>query len=279
MAPVFQERVNEPGAVPEISAAFPRATPVETSPMQEATKTSEETEDEAFRATQESNMQRWTEMIESIGMLEEVDWLDTIGDNEQNREALKIIFREGMYYCNVFMDECLLPWKMEHWPMIPRVWLGEFERCLRHMAKRNILPYWLRRPHDRNIREDASEGAEGFCDPGNYILDQLVHCWRLWHYCEASRSDMVIKQSVQEYGHKSNMSSKGPVNLRGNIVEAMTKNLQQEGGRVDPGTGAEYNALWWIDAKPWEWQKGKKGGGWSAWASSSSSGGKGKSSW
>ena len=79
-------------------------------------------------------------MIESIGMLEEVDWLDTIGANEQNREALNLVFREGMYYCNVFMDECLLPWKMEHWPMVPRVWLGEFERCLKHMAKRYMLP-------------------------------------------------------------------------------------------------------------------------------------------
>ena len=163
--------------------------------------------------------------------------------------------------------------------MVPRVWLGEFERCLKHMAKRGMLPYWLKRPHDRNIREDASEGAEGFSDPGNYILDQLVHCWRLWHYYEASRSDMVIRQSVHEYGHKSNMSSKGPVNLRGNIVEAMTKNLQTEGGKVDASTNAEYDARWWISAKPHEWKKGGKGHWKSSWSSSSSGGWKGKSWW
>lgn len=276
----FQERVNEPEAVPEISAAFPRATPVESNPVSMATKPpSEATEDEELKAAQESHMQRWTEMIESIGMLEQIDWLDDMGDTQENRDALIIIFMEGMNYCKMFMDGCLLPWRMENWPMCPRVWLGEFERCLKHMAKRNILPYWLKRPHDRNIREDASEGAEGFSDPGNYILDQLVHCWRLWHYCEGSRADMVIKQSIHEYGHRANQSSKGPVNLRGNIVEAMTKNLQTDGSKIDKGYHADYDPMWWTTAKPPQ-EKGSKGHWHSSASSSWSSGGwKGKSSW
>jgi len=48
----FQERVNEPEAVPEISAAFPRATPVESNPVSMATKPpSEATEDEELKAS------------------------------------------------------------------------------------------------------------------------------------------------------------------------------------------------------------------------------------
>ena len=99
------------------------------------------------------------------------------------------------------------------------------------MATRNLLPYWLRRPHERNIREDASESAEGFSDPGNVVLDMAVHALRLWQYCEAYRAEKVMKQSIHEYGSRANKSSVGPVNLRGNIVEAMA-NLQgqpQEG--------------------------------------------------
>ena len=99
MPAFFQERVSEPQAVPEISAPFPRATPVETTPMpvKGPEKPSEETEDEETRASQESNMQRWTEMIECIGMFAQVYWLDDMANTEQNRIALQTSFMEGMY--------------------------------------------------------------------------------------------------------------------------------------------------------------------------------------
>ena len=162
-------------------------------------------------------------------MLEQVDWLDQIPDTTDNVEALKVIFREGMKYCTRFMNGVLLPWNIAHWPLSPRLWLGEFERTLKQMAVRGLLPYWLQHPQDRNIRNDASESAEGFSDPGNFVLDMVVHALRLRQYCEASRAEAVMKQGIHEYGHRANKSAKGLVNLRGNIVEAMTKNLQQMG--------------------------------------------------
>ena len=66
-------------------------------PVKGPEKPSEETEDEETRAIQESNMQRWTEMIECIGMLEQVYWLDDMANTEQNRIALQTSFMEGMY--------------------------------------------------------------------------------------------------------------------------------------------------------------------------------------
>ena len=66
-------------------------------PVKGPEKPSEETEDEETRAIQESIMQRWTEMIECIGMLEQVYWLDDMANTEQNRIALQTIFMEGMY--------------------------------------------------------------------------------------------------------------------------------------------------------------------------------------
>lgn len=123
------------------------------------------------------------------------------------------------------------------------------ERCLKYMASRSILPYWLCRLHDRNIWNDAVEAAHGFADPGNYILDVMVHAFRLWQYCEATRVPMVIRQSIHEYGHKTNTSSQGPVKLSGNIVEAMSKNLQSEGSKA-AAVWKDYDPVaYWVEGK------------------------------
>ena len=140
--------------------------------------------------------------------------------------------------------------------MNPRVWLAEMERVLKMMARRNRLPYWLLRPHERNIRDDAAESATGSTDPGNYVLDIVVHSLRLWQYCEASRTVLVMRQSIKDYGEKGNKSSAGPVNLRGNIVEAMQKNLQQVGSRV-LRRQQDYDAVeWWWKWEEQQWETG-----------------------
>ena len=180
-------------------------------------------------------------------MLEQVNWLDQIPDTTDNVEALKVIFREGMRYCTTFMNGVLLPWNIAHWPLSPRLWLGEFERTLKQMAVRGLLPYWLKHPRPRNIRNDASESAEGFSDPGNFVLDMVAHALRLWKYCDTNKTERVMKQSIHEYGSRANKSSVGPVNLRGNIVEAMTTNLKDSGSRRKAG-GPEVDCEWeWID--------------------------------
>ena len=149
------------------------------------------------------------------------------------------------------------------------------ERVLKEMALRNCLPYWLRRPHDRNIRDDAAASADGSVDPGNYVLDVLVHALRLWQYSESGRIPRVMKQSIAEYGAKSNKSSHGPVNLRGNIVEAMQRNLQQQGvPRLQ--NEYEYDAIeWWVNWTPAQsqqtWQQNQRWVGTRGSAGSSSS--------
>ena len=230
----------------------------------------------------ENAMERWVEMVESVEMLEAITWLSEVPENADNLHAMTTIFNHGMKYCTKFNDGVLLPWKMDDWPLNPRVWLAEMERTLGFMARRNMVPYWLRRPHDRNIRDDAGKSADGSTDPGNYILDMVVHSLRLWQYCEAGRIDRVMKQSIAEYGENANKSSHGPVNLRGNIVEAMQRNLQQTGTRLS-WFEQEYDAYnYWV-----EWGNGfPSQGSTQQWAtgpsaSSSSSGDRrtGKSRW
>ena len=62
---------------------------------------------------------------------------------------------------------------------------------------------------------------------------------------------MVMRQSTLEYGEKANKSAKGPVNIRGNIVEAMTKNLQEPGTLRYPRTQKEYDTVDRWYSTPW----------------------------
>ena len=227
----FQTTLNEAASEKgeEQEALFPAPPPVETAdtsdPLDDTKGDPKETQ-EAL----EHRMKRWVEMVESVEMLEKIDWLSDVTKSTRNDAGLAEIFGQGMKYCRDFMTGVLLPWKFDHFPLNPMVWCAEMERTLKIMSKRGCLPYWLKRPHDRNIRDDASESADGFSDPGNYDLDVFVHALRLWRYVEGGhRVSLVMKQSIAEYGSNANKSAHGPVNLRGNIVEAMTKNLQTDG--------------------------------------------------
>ena len=182
----------------------------------------------------EKKMDRYAESVLCLEMLNKVDWLSDMPDKEEYAKDLDTIFNEGMKYVENFQHGTLLPWNLKNWPLNPRVWLGEMERALACLAQRGILPKWLTTPHDRNIRKDASDAAAGFPDPGNEVLDVLVHSLRLWKYVTASKVELVIRQSTHEYGAGRNRSSIGPVNLRGNIVEAMTLHLQRAG--AEPST-------------------------------------------
>ena len=120
------------------------------------------------------------------------------------------------------------------------------ERTLYAMEQRGELPYWLMHPNDRHIRDDAAAAADGFTDPGNMVLDTLVHALRLWQYCDASKASLVVRQSGHEYGHRANRSSAGPVNLRGNIVEAMSRNLQQTGSKMPRQRWKNSDPYWYY---------------------------------
>ena len=256
----MQEEPNTSSAIENEKRCtdFPKNDPVEEAPVvHDEDDTAMDLEDD------EAAMQRWVEMVECVDMLEKIEWLPDLPDTPENAAALKTIFKLGMKYCTTFLHGCLQPWKMDDWPLNPRVWLAEMERVLKAMARRNRLPYWLLRPHDRNIRDDAQDSATGSVDPGNYVLDMVVHALRLWQYAEAGRTMLVLKQSIKEYGERGNKSSKGPVNLRGNIVEAMQKNLQQTGTKL-VWDQVDYDAVeyWWNweesqRTTPWWGQSGR----------------------
>ena len=269
LGPNPAEQAAESGTLEDQSVGFPKPPVVE--PCAPADPCSEEGETtEKPDSDPDADMKRWVEMVEGVGMLENIDWLGDLPAYSAIRNALHEIFKQGMRYCRDFQDGVLLPWKFDMFPLVPRAWLGEFERTLKAMAQRSELPYWLKHPSDRNIRGDASESADGFSDPGNFDLDVIVHAMRLWQYCDASKAGKVIRQPTSAYGASSNKSSKGPVNLRGNIVEAMTKKLQKAGG-LKPNQWPYDPFKYWFEEDHWRPEPGyetaskgsKSGKGWS----------------
>ena len=84
----FQETLNEPVPSEDVGCVnFPKSTPVEEDAVIEL---SEEGVDNAAKSTEqtqadiETAMERWVEMVESVVMLETIDWLDKVPDTSQN---------------------------------------------------------------------------------------------------------------------------------------------------------------------------------------------------
>ena len=256
---VAQELVKEdvtgwdPSIKPELLLEFPTEEPVEDEVVDvpgkaELEKIQAEPQGESGAKLQET-AERWNEQVKCVKLLEDMTWLAELPDTTDNENALRIIFENDMRYCRDFQSRSLLPWSCDQWPLKPRVWLAGMERVLLAMQRRNQLPYWLRKPHDKNIREDAALSADGFTDPGNLVLDTFVHALRLWQYCEPSRASLVLRQSPHDYGHRANRSSTGPVNLRGNIVEAMSRCLQRTASFVPRHWKKPYDPYryWWTN--------------------------------
>ena len=119
------------------------------------------------------------------------------------------------------------PSRADRWPRALRVWTAECRWCLDELQRRHKLPRNLTHPHDRYIRTDAGIAAEGFSDPGNLALDDVVHVLVLWKYVSPTHLSAVLRISPAEYGQGRNKSAVGSVNLRGNIIEALTLSFQR----------------------------------------------------
>ena len=193
-----------------------------------------------------AKMERCSEQVKCVALLNKISWLSRLPDTPENEKALKVIFESGMRYCRDFTKKEILPWKGFELPLKPRVWLAEMERTLHVMEQRGELPYWLMHPNDQHIRDDDAASADGFTDPEQQVLDTLVHSLRLWHYCDASKALRVCCTSGYEYVNRADCSSPGPVKLRGNIVEAMSRNFQQTGSQVPAQRWNDYDPHWYY---------------------------------
>ena len=148
-----------------------------------------------------------------------IPWSTTVWDAN-----LKLAELVGEYVEN-FTEDSTRQFDMTTWPSDFRMYVQECIWCFEAMAARGWTPHNLRNPRDHHIREAAGDVHPAFSDPGNLVLDQVVHILRLWRFVSSTRLDPVMRVAPQPYGDPGNMSASGPINLRGNIVEALLHDL------------------------------------------------------
>ncbi len=187
--------------------------------------------DREERERYDKHVRRIAEEATCRAMLLETDWVYTIKKTEA-MEAERLLEQLAEGYIADFLQARTRPTKCEEWPRNLRVWVVEAMWCFDCLQENGWTPKHLEHPHDRHIRADAAEAAVGFTDPGNLVLDDVVHILRLFRYVSNFKYDQLMRVAPNPYGAAgSNKSAKGPVNFRGNIVEALTKDLQYFGSR------------------------------------------------
>ena len=179
-------------------------------------------------------------------ILDDLQWLDDIPQDQEldwEMQTLRQRTREFVdtftwHHCKRFPVEILNA----------RLVTVETRRSFDHLAALGKLPRNLTNPRDRHIRGAASTCCSPFYqDPGNFKWDVILHVLSLHKYVSAQSIDAVIRTAPAEYGDRSNCSAKGPVNLRGNILEALLYDLQNmssyseaKGSFVGPTKGASH---------------------------------------
>ena len=189
------------------------------------------------RAAQ-AHVDRWSEEAMAVNMLDKITWAAYC---PQDRWwDLYAVFKMGMQYVDEFNNRLVHQWNMTDAPSHMRVWLAELEWTWRTAVRRNWLPQEIRQPHDKFIRQKAA-GATGGHDPGNLEYEVLTSLLRVWQVADNISVDRVTHVAAKPYGERGNMSASGPVNLRGNIIEALLRWTQLMAATPDSWRTKEIN--------------------------------------
>ena len=158
-------------------------------------------------------------------MLAELDWIGLFHWDDECYDDAKALYEQAKDFISNFT------W--DHSKRFPlsclnaRMVTVECMWTLDYLQSQGWMPRNVTNPHDRKIREAAGQACSPFhTDPGNWIWDIMFHVLRLDKYVVQRRVEPVMRTAPAEYGAGSNKSSKGPVNLRGNILEAILFDLQ-----------------------------------------------------
>jgi hypothetical protein len=186
----------------------------------------------------EQHVARWSEEDFCREKLDELPWADAIPLKDDTMEEMNQVRQVLDEYMKKFEHGYTHQWDCTNFPLNPRIWIAETIWTLEALNAKGHLPVALTQPGDKHIRADAGIAADGFDDPGNLQLDIVVNVLRLWKYVSGFKVEQVKRIAPGEYGTRGNKSSKGPVNLRGNMVEAATIQLQKMAKRPEYTTTA-----------------------------------------
>ena len=187
-------------------------------------------------------LERWTEEGHVLGQLEHMRYEIVLPYTGEVLVELGKLCDAAWIYVKEFHDQPHQVLAQTDMCGMLLCYVVEFNWTLQFLKEMKALPQQLMRPHDRYIRE-LSHANKHFQDPGNLNLDVFVHLVKLWRWMNCD-DEYVKAIHRQAYGTSpGNCSSKGIVNLRGNMAEMLVGQLQLMG-----------------DEKWWEQRKAKGGG-------------------
>jgi hypothetical protein len=160
------------------------------------------------------------------------DWLNTWTEQdltfvpEDHAEDWKLMMSMMEEYISNFSTmEFHELMRSEKFPTSLRVWTSATVFALYEIGRRNLFPRFITMPSDIKVRAFANNAPAGYQDPGNITLDMFFHATVFWKLCDVKVAQQVL-QVHGSYGTNTNKSSHGPVNFRGNIIEALLGHLQ-----------------------------------------------------
>ena len=106
-------------------------------------------------------------------------------------------------------------------PSSTRAWSSMPWAALKELERRGQVPRFLAAPTDAKIRLHANLAPEFYDDPGNVNLDVTFDLLCLWELVTPIALRDILKLSWKEYGARGEKSSQGPMNFRGNVLEAL----------------------------------------------------------
>ena len=215
--------------------------------LPELRRNSEETEENwRLRVILQQTGYRWREECITRDALDQgMDWSTSVPDSQEHRHAQQVLAHTVNEYINNWDQQLCMRLPRARWPTSMRVLTVEMIWCLEQMHSSSMVPRHLWFPHDKGIRNAASEAALGQEDPGNLVWEDVVAILRLSRYVCPTRREQIKRVTPTDYGVGTNMSAKGTINLRGNIVEAMCHDFQARASAEDGGWGSTWKR--WRD--------------------------------
>ena len=198
-------------------------------------------EEEAMKA----NLARIHETAQTQECLDAMDWAFEVPDTWFHKEEQEKLAAQVRAYVHDFDSALLKRCDTQDTCMSKNVWSCELRWALECLARRDLASVHLTNPRDRAIRAEATAHPL-FQDPGNVVLDTMYHALRLWDFVREPAQSQVRRVATKEYGTGPNKSAAGPVNFRGNQIEALASRIQKLAtfgvvgkGKPSTGRGAE----------------------------------------
>ena len=162
-------------------------------------------------------------------LAEEITWSSNCPDTPFHRaEQFKLAQLVHDYIEHWNSGTFLAPLDTRTFCESARVWTVELLLTMIELHRRRAIPKFLWLLHDKHIRGPAA-AHETFVDPGNFCLDVAVHALKLWDFVCPQRREQIMRTAPGQYGTGRNKSAAGPVNLRGNVYEALVTFAQELG--------------------------------------------------